>query len=119
LRPPGFLPDHPGFFPIIMENGLSGALMPPPRPIQTAESQECPVPPFNDADLFDSPYDMQYVQGRIETLATSQRSEWLKAVEEIRKCAHPPKGVHVNPDARALAQAKMRELGARNRFRGR
>jgi len=27
--------------------------------------------------------------------------------------------MHVNADARALAQAKMRELGARNRFQGR
>jgi len=74
---------------------------------------------FKDADLFDTPYDLRYVQRRIDVLATGTRVDWRKAVDEIRKCANPPRGVHVNADARALAQAKMRELGARNRFPGR
>ena len=74
---------------------------------------------FKDADLFDTPYDLRYVQRHIDVLATGTRIDWRKAVDEIRKCANPPRGVHVNADARALAQAKMRELGARNRFQGR
>ncbi len=75
--------------------------------------------PFKDNDLFDTPYDLDYVQARIQALTTHQHGAWVKAVDEIRKCAYPPKGVHVNADARALALAKIRELGARNRFPGR
>jgi len=74
---------------------------------------------FKATDLFDTPYDLHYVEGRIAALATNERAEWVKAVDQIRRCANPPRGMHVDSDARALAQAKMKELAARNRFPGR
>jgi hypothetical protein len=70
-------------------------------------------------DLFATPYNAAYVQTRIDALSDpGDRAQWATHVEQLRKCAHPPHGMHVTADARALARAKMKELGARNR-RGR
>lgn len=74
---------------------------------------------FDAGELFATPYDAAYVQTRIAALDDpGDRAQWATHVEQIRKCAHPPHGMHVTADARALARAKMKELGARNR-RGR
>jgi hypothetical protein len=74
---------------------------------------------FDADDLFATPYDTAYVQTRIDALNDpGDRAQWATHVEQLRKCAHPPHGMHVTADARALARAKMKELGARNR-RGR
>lgn len=74
---------------------------------------------FADDDLFATPYDAAYVQTRIAALDDpGDRAQWATHVEQLRQCAHPPHGMHVTADARALARAKMKELGARNR-RGR
>ena len=74
---------------------------------------------FDADDLFATPYDAAYVQVRIAALDDpSGRAQWATHVEQLRQCAHPPHGMHVTADARALARAKMKELGARNR-RGR
>jgi hypothetical protein len=74
---------------------------------------------FDADDLFATPYDTAYVQSRIDALDDpSDRARWATHVEQLSKCANPPHGMHVTADARALAKAKMKELGARNR-RGR
>ena len=74
---------------------------------------------FDADDLFATPYDAAYVQTRIAALDDpGERSQWATHVEQLSRCARPPHGMHVTADARALARAKMKELGARNR-RGR
>lgn len=74
---------------------------------------------FGEGDLFAIPYDTAYVQTRIDALGNpGDRAQWATHVEQLRKCANPPRGMEVTADARALARAKMKELGARNR-RGR
>lgn len=74
---------------------------------------------FGADDLFATPYDAAYVQVRIDALDDpGDRAQWATHVEQLRQCAHPLHGMHVTADARELARAKMKELGARNR-RGR
>ena len=74
---------------------------------------------FGEGDLFATPYDKAYVQTRIDALDDpGDRARWATHVEQLNRCAHPTRGMRVTADARALAKAKMNELGARNR-RGR
>ncbi len=74
---------------------------------------------FDEGDLFATPYDTAYVQRRIDALDNpGDRAQWATHVEQLSRCANPPRGMQVTADARALAKAKMKELGARNR-RGR
>jgi len=74
---------------------------------------------FGDDDLFATPYDKVYVQSRIDALEDpGDRARWATHVEQLSRCANPTHGMRVTADARALATAKMKELGARNR-RGR
>lgn len=72
---------------------------------------------FESEDLFDAPYDVTYVQGRIDALGSQTRTAWVETVDQLRKCANPPKGMRVTDDAKALAKAKIKELSARNRHR--
>ncbi len=77
------------------------------------------VSKFGESDLFATPYDTAYVQSRIDALDDpGDRARWATHVEQLSRCANPPRGMHVTAEARALAKAKMKELGARNR-RGR
>ena len=74
---------------------------------------------FAADDLFATPYDKIYVQSRIDALEDpGDRARWATHVEQLSRCANPTRGMRVTADARALAAAKMKELGARNR-RGR
>jgi hypothetical protein len=74
---------------------------------------------LDSGDLFATPYDTAYVQSRIEALDNpGERARWAIHVEQLSKCANPPRNMQVTAEARALAKAKMKELGGRNR-RGR
>ena len=74
---------------------------------------------FDAGDPFETPYDLAYVQTRIDALADlDDRARWLTVLDQLTKCANPPQGMRVADDARALARAKMKQLAARNR-RGR
>ena len=70
---------------------------------------------FKDADLFDTPSDLAYVQDRIARLAGQNRAEWVAIVDQLTMCANPRHGMRVTDEARIMAKAKLKELGARNR----
>ncbi len=73
---------------------------------------------YKDLDPFDTPHDVAYVQARIDALTATSRAQWVDVVDQIAKCANPPHGMRVTDEAKALAKAKMKELGARNRRQG-
>jgi hypothetical protein len=86
--------------------------------VSSRQTQGAPLPKakIHVGDPFPSPYDLTYVQTRIEALSDpDNRMDWPALVDQIRLCAQPRYGMQVSPDAQSLAKAKIKELSARNR----